>query len=390
MRDGCPPEVALSRAGQAGCDPGLAEHLRACPGCRETSQALERAVRLARELPTHVPSPDRREELRAMLLATAASRRARASGSLTKLGLLTAAAVVVGVLWLARGKPGDHLPRSHATLRATPGARYAIVTPPPQETVRLWDGAVTIEVDPLLPTERLRVQVGDGEVEVRGTVFTVTARADHLVHVGVSRGRVEVRPAGTAAMVLDDGSAWRAAPVAEVAPALASPPPPPTSLLRPEPTHPSPVWPRSRAANSRMAAAPPRSTPTRPEALYDDAWDALRASDFARAAVGFAAVLQSDPAGPLADEATFWQATVLARSGSSGPAVATFRDFLARYPGSPRRGEASAMLGWLLVDAGQPEEAARHFRAAANDSHQTVRASARQGLQSLPAAPPDR
>jgi TolA-binding protein len=139
-----------------------------------------------------------------------------------------------------------------------------------------------------------------------------------------------------------------------------------------------------------MAAAAPRLPPSRPEALYDDAWDALRASDFARAAVGFAAVLQSDPSGPLADEATFWRATALARSGSSDRAVATFRDFLARYPASPRRGEASAMLGWLLVDVGQPEEAARHFRAAANDSHQPVRASARHGLQSLPAAPPGR
>jgi hypothetical protein len=50
------------------------------------------------------------------------------------------------------------------------------------------------------------------------------------------------------------------------------------------------------------------------------------------------------------------------------------------YPASSRRGEAAAMVGWLLIDAGRPDEARAHFRAADSDPSARVRASARQGL----------
>jgi hypothetical protein len=50
---------------------------------------------------------------------------------------------------------------------------------------------------------------------------------------------------------------------------------------------------------------------------------------------------------------------------------------------SQRRGEASAILGWLLVDAHRPREAEALFRAAAADPHANVRASARDGLDAI-------
>ena len=54
-----------------------------------------------------------------------------------------------------------------------------------------------------------------------------------------------------------------------------------------------------------------------------------------------------------------------------------------RYPRSAHAPEASAMLGWLLVDAKQPAEAERRFRAAADASSPHVRDSARAGLTAL-------
>jgi TolA-binding protein len=131
-----------------------------------------------------------------------------------------------------------------------------------------------------------------------------------------------------------------------------------------------------------LARHPARSAQ---EVLYDDAWDAMRASDFAKAAAGFASVVAVAPAGPLADEGAFWRAVALARAGSRPEAIATFRSMLGAYPASPRRGEASAMLGWLLVDARQLDEAGARFRVAADDPSGAVRRSAREGLDELAA-----
>jgi len=121
------------------------------------------------------------------------------------------------------------------------------------------------------------------------------------------------------------------------------------------------------------------------ETAYNDAWDALRANDFRKAAAGFARVVALSPAGPLADDAAYWRAVSLARAARGSEAIAAFRELLDEYPSSPRAGEASAMLGWLLVDANELVEAERRFRAAANDASESVRASARSGLDALAA-----
>ena len=86
------------------------------------------------------------------------------------------------------------------------------------------------------------------------------------------------------------------------------------------------------------------------------------------------------PDAKLAEDAAFWYAVALARGRHGGQAITAFRDFLDAHPQSPRAGEASAMLGWLLLDAGERAEAARRFRAAADDASTAVRDSARSGL----------
>ena len=72
----------------------------------------------------------------------------------------------------------------------------------------------------------------------------------------------------------------------------------------------------------------------------------------------------------------------LARAKRS-EAISAFREFLERYPRSAHAHEASAMLGWLLVDAKQPKEAESRFRVAVDDSSAQVSASARAGLAAL-------
>ncbi|MGH9884668.1 MAG: tetratricopeptide repeat protein [bacterium] len=119
------------------------------------------------------------------------------------------------------------------------------------------------------------------------------------------------------------------------------------------------------------------------EQSYDQAWGALRAGDFHRASGGFARVLLLAPDGPLVEDASFWRAVALARGQRAAEARSAFRDFLDSFGASHHAGEASAMLGWLLIDARAFDEAAQRFTTAAADANPAVRRSARAGLDAL-------
>jgi len=204
------------------------------------------------------------------------------------------------------------------------------------------------------------------------------------VGVDVTHGRVEVRPSGARVAVLGVGERWRSA--VEAPPEVASPPPVAARALEdPEapPRRDAEPGSRQRLTPGAGAAVARVLRPTREEALYDDAWDALRARRFEEAAASFGRILAVSPTCALADEAGFWRATALARGGRSSEAITAFGAFLGRHRTSPRRGEASAILGWMLVDARRPDEARPLFRAAVADPHETVRASAREGMKAL-------
>jgi TolA-binding protein len=402
--EACPGELEIARAMTVGAPAALAAHLAECAACRAAWDGLARAIELARGLPVEIPSAARRDEVRGALLATAQAspvRPARAAIPRAAWGVVGAAAAAAAI-WFSLGGGGGReraragaggRPHSHASVRAQAAADYALASAAPDELLRLRDGSIAIEVEPLGAGDRFRVVVGRDEIEVRGTAFELTATHDRLDAVHVTRGRVEVRPAAGTWATLGAGESWR--PEAALSkPANAAPAaPPPTPLTGGAVAPPlpgGPARPRGKSLRAALDASPSASggrgaTPIRraEESLYDDAWDAMRVGDFHKAAAGFAGVIAIAPAGALADEGAYWRAVALARAGSPGEAIAAFREMLDRYAGSPRRGEASAMLGWLLVDAHQLDEAARRFRAAAADPTEAVRGSARKGLEAL-------
>jgi len=383
----CPSEIELTRVHQLG-DDSLAGHLAECARCREAWEGVERAILLARELPVDMPPLAHREEMRTALLATPEPPRRRAQWTVRSawIGAIAAAAAVA--IWIGRSPETSRveLPRVSIDLRTPSAARPTFVglaihatgadyTTVSRELVRLRDGTIALDVEPLRPGERFRVVVGDGEVEVRGTSFEVIAASDHLIAVRVMRGRVEVRPVGAATMILEPGQSWHVQ-VAVVTP-------PPVVVPAPAPVPPAPPRVTPRPPPRVVAPEPPPVRHSPEEVAYNDAWDAMRANDFRTAATGFARVHALSPAGTLADDAAFWQSVALARGGRAAEAIVAFREMIDGYPVSPRVGEASAMLGWLLVDAHQLDEAARRFEAAAGDHSDTVRDSARRGLDAL-------
>ncbi|HEY6038391.1 MAG TPA: FecR domain-containing protein [Kofleriaceae bacterium] len=347
-----------------------------------TESELEAALAAMRDVPVDVPCAAHREEVRTALLARALPPAQARSRRWLAVPLAAAAAALVAVIaWPPPALHAVALPvlpplpaRGH--VHPLPGAVFTAASHVPDEIVTLHDGTIHLDVDPLRAGERFRVVIGKSEIEVRGTAFEVTANHDRLVDVHVLHGRVEVRPEGRATIVLVAGGDWTDAPVAlPVAPAPVAPPV--SSPPRPQ---------------LRAASLPPRVVlPSTDQVAYNDAWTALRDSQFELAAADFAKALASAPAGALADDARFWHAVALARGHAAGPAIYAFRELVDQHPGSIHAGEASAMLGWLLVDAKRLDEARERFTAAINDPSSKVRASAQAGIDALdspaPAAP---
>ena len=124
--------------------------------------------------------------------------------------------------------------------------------------------------------------------------------------------------------------------------------------------------------------------PTRPAAkFFQEGWNALSAGRAAAAAELFRRAVDADGRDRLADEARFWIGVAQARDGQSAAATATLEQFIKDHPASPRAGEATVMLGWLLVDAAEWSRAEHAFLRAEADRADVVRASARKGLQAL-------
>lgn len=377
----CPTGIELDQALSVGADHTLRRHLESCASCKSWWTETQRAIELARELPVDVPPSQHRQEQRTALLAvwdrtptiptpptvTSASRSRR---WILPLVSMVAAAVAILVLSIPSGPSpqpavGDV---GHGVVHPHAGAVFTLAARSPDEIVRLRDGVIDVDVSPLTTGERFRVVVGTDEIEVHGTSFQVTAAGDRLLAVHVVHGRVEVKRGGATATVLDAGESWQATLTASI-PSIAAPP----------------VAPRVAPATPRR---PPMPTPLPlhhdpQEGAFVSGWEAMRRGELETAAVEFSRAVALAPQGPLAGDATFWHAVTIARVGRSAEAVVALRGFLATYPTSARVGEASAMLGWMLVDAHELEEARRRFQAAVDDPQPSVQASGRQGLELL-------
>ncbi len=447
----CPSDDQLSWAFSMEANDDIRAHVATCPACAHAWAALQQPGSLARALPVAPLADLSRQRVRARLMTEtprfASPARLPARWLVGAGSVLAAAACLALVWWLraesapnarvmtrgtptpttATGAPPQPGPAHHrGRLRAHAGAGFLRVNAQPDEIVRLDEGKLTVEVQPLARGERFRVITGDGEVEVHGTAFDVEAHQDRLQGVRVLHGRVEVRVGNAPSVFLNAGERWTrpeeiAAPAAPVAVAHAVRPTParaPRQIalavreatpgasrtspdrgavsMTPSPP-PSPRVTQTRSSVTAPATAPPAPTPppethspapaefapTPGERDFHDGWTALTARSPARAADGFARAVQSSRGTALEEDARFWHGVALARAGRAAAARQALGEFLAGYPTSPRHGEASAMLGWLLLDAGDGPGARRRFQAAERDPVVEVRQSAAKGLAAV-------
>src|SRR5262249_4822530 len=126
-----------------------------------------------------------------------------------------------------------------------------------------------------------------------------------------------------------------------------------------------------------------RPTPTTTEMAFSSGFRAIRRGDYGEAAEQFSLAIASAPSSDLASDARYWRGVAPARARDAAGARDALADSLARAPRSARAGEASVMLGWLLLDHGDLADARRRFSAGAADPAPDVRAGAARGLAAV-------
>jgi FecR protein len=346
---------------------------------------------VARTLEANVPSRESSEQLRTSVLASAAAQNQRSRRSPAPFAIAAVAIAAALVLWIGRST------HTSVKLVITPIdiAQYERTSDWPDFVVHLDDGRIDVLVATLGGGDRFRVTTLDAEVEVRGAHFEIGAEHDRLQSVLVRDGRVEVHPKDQQVVILSAGESWNAPKLVQrdeviAPPTPVVPPPPPiiasTPAVQAKPPH---------VANSpEPPAPPPVATPTPPtpptpplakpgEAEFRAGWAALRAGDASAAAKAFSTACNEALHEPIGEDACFWTGAAAKRAGDAATARTGLEHFLKQFPTSPRASEASALLGWLLYDAGELDAAEQDFHRAEHDRVPKVRDSAQRGLTAI-------
>ncbi len=424
----CPSPVALTREHSIGASAATEEHLNHCEACTEQWAKFDQLLDLGRDLPMHSPTANKTETIRAAVL-NSFTQSSSSSGSFHKwrwvIGAIAASIIaIIGVFyfqWTPRSNTIEVNDRStfKATVHSHPAATLFRAGSQPDEIVRLTGGTITVSVKPLEKGERFRVVTGDAEVEVRGTIFDVVVEDDSLLEVSVISGRVDVRPAKGASVTLGPGERWgkpsqQTPPTAD--PEVADNPAPEASAEMLDAV--SPLTAKTRRemtqstrrqrggdayeqidrsdtetdsltddkADEDEAPHPKEPSPQvlhPSETAFRDGWSALKDNAYADSIEAFTEAINTPGAGKIAEDASFWRCVAYARLGRHQKALHALQRFVGTYPNSPRAGEASVMLGWKLLEAGDLDSAEKHFRKATLDKNRRIRISAEQGLSDI-------
>ena len=352
---------------------------------------------LARSIAPPQLAADQAEQMRTSVLANAASVNQLARSSRAPMfaaaGVILAAAAAL-IVWFTRE---DDAPKPRADIVAIGTASYAHEQPWPSYRFRLDDGRVRIDVATVDDAQRFSAITSDARLDVRVSKFLIGAEQTRLTRVDVEEGRVELTYNGST-IILAAGQTWTPPPV-QTAEVIEPPPPAPVVVDKPVVDKPvDVVKPPARkparvdrpAAEAAPAAAPPApSKPPEPPAPKPGELDfragvtALRNGDASGATKLFASACTDARNDALGEDACFWVGAAAKRAGNVNGAREALARFLQQFPASPRAGEASALLGWLLYEANDLDAAESRFQKAAADRVPKVRESAERGLEAI-------
>ena len=325
---------SLSRADSA----SFGRHAATCSVCSAERDSLLRLQSLADRMPPPRDEPLRRRALHNELLRRATEHAFNRRSSLfsrARVGVLAAICVLAAALFFGR-----HLRQVTVSERAqpsfqvhpTPGSRWRVVEPGRSLRLAVEAGKFSFAVDKLTHGQRFALSLPDGELEVRGTHFTVEASAQHTLRVSVVDGLVALRLSGRPELLLAAGDSWPRAVVSESRHPLLDAPAnsvAPTSNRVNDATTPSATQAGGAPANPRVA--PSRLVATAPRGS-EAALAPFRATPAAEAT---GASGRSAPSTSAAEDfARVMRTFSLGDYGSAEPMLAAFE---ARYPHSAHR-----------------------------------------------------
>jgi hypothetical protein len=340
-------------------------HAATCADCRRERLVLAE-LRAAARLPLSEPAPLERRRQRQLLLRRASELGQRSGEPFRRWPVPALALLAVGValFGLTRSVDAPLSPVATVTapaptyrLSATPGTRWRILEAGEALRLRLDIGDVELQVDKLSARQRFVLELPDGEVEVVGTRFRVVASALGTEQVRVSEGRVALRLARRAPLLLAAGESWERAseeqeagqevkPDASVrahSPAGAAAERAAQGVARAQPSAPdagSQPRPSSSAAAESVEAAERAGA----GAEFAQAMAAFDAGDYGRAEGAFSGFERRHSGDARCEDATFLRAVARARRGDAAGASAIAREYLGRYPSGLRVREAKQLI----------------------------------------------
>lgn len=196
------------------------------------------------------------------------------------------------------------------------------------------DGSATFAVHHLEKGQRFLLALPDGEIEVRGTRFTVVVTSGRTQSVAVDEGKVVLRRPGEAETGLVAGDRWSKAestvtpaPVASSSVVAASAPPPSPSVESKPRAPRRPLAPTASLAGER----------------FDRGAESFDRKAYADADRELASFVRDFPDDPRCEDADYLRTVARWRLGDREGASSLAKSYLAKYPNGLRRSEASRM-----------------------------------------------
>jgi len=300
-------------------------HALACPDCATEARAIARVRATFALLPDHAATPLEHRRARMQLLARASERAAPAQRWHRWLALSAIGAACVAAVLFIRHAPDRSTAPPAVGFEITDirAGRWATVATGTDVRVRQSGGVIRVRVDHLKPSEHFILELPNGEVEVRGTLFVVGVRDGATESVEVIEGTVAVRLDGASDRVLHAGESWSPAPRLDAGISK------PSIDVRDLPQAPPFVHARSSADASSPSAS-----------SFEAAVGAFDVGDYGRADVLLDEFARAHRADPRAEDASFMRVVAQVRIGDASKARALAQEYLDRYPNGLRRIEA--------------------------------------------------
>lgn len=375
-------EAALDKRLGADATREVFAHARTCLRCREARAELERLRAMAAAMPAAAPDAVRARRLRASIMGAAlmgdTPRRARPTTIFAAAACLSV--LVAAGAWAQRrahvASPPAAVVRTTTaadarrvelggagTLWPAPDARVLVRSAGRDTRIELWQGEITVQVNPRRAGERFVVQLSDAEVEVHGTRFVVAADAGRLARVDVVEGVVAVRHAGDPERFLAAG-AHLILPQAPDAPA-------------PVEAAPEPVAPSASPAQAIVRAQPA----TDPGVWFREASLAYMRGDHATADRALGRFLAAAPRGDARrEDARYLRVLALHALGRVDALVREADAYAREFPGAVRRPEVVLAEATALADSGRCDEAVAAGRAMPESAPARIRSALARAL----------